>query len=241
MTPRPSVPDLLAFATAPHRRPSPPQLHEQPRLSLEARRAHRGFLEFPIARQALLVVVPEYDRIAPPLVEARAGRLQGLANGSLLQNFALAAALARLTLAPADYAAAALAAGDEEGRERLHAALEAWPAGLRRRVHARFRALAAERASARAARGGARAIRAPDQSQNSGASLINSAPTCLRNSDSESHEPRSKAGGQGAESQQFRPSDNPRGRGNLATGGMGQGPGSPFSARRGRFPALLSI
>jgi hypothetical protein len=30
---RPSVPDLLAFATAPHRRPSPPQLHEQPRLS----------------------------------------------------------------------------------------------------------------------------------------------------------------------------------------------------------------
>jgi hypothetical protein len=53
----PSVPDLLAFATAPHRRPSPPQLHEQPRLSLEARRAHRGFLEFPIARQALLAVV----------------------------------------------------------------------------------------------------------------------------------------------------------------------------------------
>src|SRR5271163_2493237 len=54
---RPSVPDLLAFATARHRRPSPPQLHEQPRLSLdEARRAYRGFLEFPIARQALLVV-----------------------------------------------------------------------------------------------------------------------------------------------------------------------------------------
>ena len=145
---RPSVPDLLAFATAPHRRPSPPQLHEQPRLSLEARRAHRGFLEFPIARQALLAVVPEYDRIAPPLAKPVRAGLQGLANGSLLQNFALAAALARLTLAPGDYAAAALAAGDEEGRERLRAALEAWPAGLRRRVHARFRALAAERASA---------------------------------------------------------------------------------------------
>ena len=54
----PSVPDLLAFVTAPHRRPSPPQLHEQPRLSLEARRAYRDFLEFPIARQALLAVVP---------------------------------------------------------------------------------------------------------------------------------------------------------------------------------------
>jgi hypothetical protein len=146
----PSVPDLLAFATAPHRRPSPPELHEQPRLSLEARRAYRGFLEFPIARQALLVVVPEYDRIAPPLAKPVRAGLQGLADGSLLQNFALAAALARLTLAPVDYAAAALAAGDEQGRERLRATLEAWPAGLQRRVYARFRAFAAEKACARA-------------------------------------------------------------------------------------------
>src|SRR5271157_4494833 len=88
----PSVPDLLAFATAPHRPPSPPELHEQPRLSLEARRANRGFLEFPIARQALLVVVPEYDRVAPPLAKPVRPGLQALANGSLLQNFALAAA-----------------------------------------------------------------------------------------------------------------------------------------------------
>ncbi len=56
----------------------------------------------------------------------------------------------RLTLTPVDYAAAALAAGDEEGRQRLRAALKAWPAELRRRVHARFRALAAEKVSARA-------------------------------------------------------------------------------------------
>ncbi len=146
----PSVPDLLAFATAPHRRPSPPQLHEQPRLSLEARRAYRGFLEFPIARQALLAVVPEYDRIAPPLAKPVRAGFQGLADGSLLQNFALAAALARLTLAPVDYATTALAAGDEEGRERLRAALEAWPAGLRRRIHARFHALEAEKAGTRA-------------------------------------------------------------------------------------------
>src|SRR5208282_3846316 len=131
-------------------RAPPPQLHEQQRLSLEARRAYRGFLEFPIARQALLVVVPEYDQIAPPVAKPVRAGLQGLADGSLLQTFALAAALARLTLAPVDYAAAALAAGDEEGRERLRAALETWPAGLRRRVHARFRALAAEKASARA-------------------------------------------------------------------------------------------
>jgi hypothetical protein len=145
-----SVPDLLAFATAPHRRPSPPQLHEQPRLSLEARRAYRGFLEFPIVRQALLVVVPEYDRIAPPLVKPVRAGLQGLADGSLLQNFALAVAVARLTLAPVDYAAAALAACDEEGVERLRATLEAWPTGLRRRVLARFRALVAEKENVRA-------------------------------------------------------------------------------------------
>jgi hypothetical protein len=37
--------------------------------------------------------------------------------------------------------AAALAASDEEGRERLRAALEGWPVGLRRRVYARFRRL----------------------------------------------------------------------------------------------------
>jgi len=143
----PSVPDLLAFATAPHRRPSPPKLHEQPRLSLDARRAYRGFLEFPIVRQALLVVVPEYDRVAPPLAKPVRTGLQGLADGSLLQNFALAIALARLTLTPVDCAAAALAAGDEEGRERLRAALETWPAGLRRRAYARFGALAGERRS----------------------------------------------------------------------------------------------
>lgn len=76
--------------------------------------------------------------------------LQGLSDGSLLQNFALVVALARLTVAPVDYAAAALVAGDEEGRERLRAALAVWPAGVRRRIHARFRAFVAEKASARA-------------------------------------------------------------------------------------------
>ena len=161
----PSVPDLLAFVTAPHRRPSPPQLHEQPRLSLEARRAYRDFLEFPIARQALLAVVPEYDRVAPPLAKPVRVGLQGLADGSLLQNFALVVALARLTLARVDYAAAALAAGDEEGRERLRAALAAWPAGVRRRIHARFRALVAQKASAGARGTGQRVSRAGPSQQ----------------------------------------------------------------------------
>ena len=118
----------------------------------------------------------------------RAG-LQGLADGSLLQNFALAAALARLTLAPVDYAAAALAAGDEEGRERPHAALGAWPAGLRQRV-----ALAAEEASALAGGTELEGFARRTVSRPPARVSINSAPICLRNSDSESHQPRSKAG-----------------------------------------------
>ena len=98
------------------------------------------------------------------------------------------------TPAPVDYAAAALAAGDEEGRERLRAGLETWPAGLRRRVHALFRALAAEKASARA--GGTEPkgfARRPVSRTPARVSSI-SAPTCLSNSNSESHEPRSEPG-----------------------------------------------
>ncbi len=108
---RSAIPPGGPVAKAPRARR---QLHEQQRLSLEERRAYRGFLEFPIARQALLVVVPEYDRVAPPLAKPVRIGVKGLSDGSLLQNFALAAALARLTLAPVDDAAAALAAGDEE-------------------------------------------------------------------------------------------------------------------------------
>lgn len=48
----PDVRALLAFLTTRHRRSSPPSLTEQPRLSLEARRANHDFLTRPIARQA---------------------------------------------------------------------------------------------------------------------------------------------------------------------------------------------
>ena len=43
-------------------------------------------------------------------------------------------------------------------------------------------------------RDGVKGLRAPASLKNSGASLINSAPTCLRNFDSESHEPCSEPG-----------------------------------------------
>jgi len=70
---------------------------EQPRLSLEARRANHAFLTQPIARQALLVVAPEYNRFAPVLAKPVRPGLDALARGSLLQNYTLAVAVARLT------------------------------------------------------------------------------------------------------------------------------------------------
>ena len=144
----PTVPDLLAFLTAPYRRSSPPSLDEQPRLSLEARRANHGFLTQPIARQALLAVAPEYDRIAPALAKPVRRGLDALARGSLLQNYALAVAVARVAENPAELAAAVLAAADAEGQESVRQALRSWPAAARRRIEARLkRPLAAQSAA----------------------------------------------------------------------------------------------
>jgi hypothetical protein len=134
----PSIPQLLEFLTARHRRSSPPSLAEQPRLSLEARRANHDFLTRPIARQALLVVVPEYDRVAPVLAKPVRTGLFSLAQGSLLQNYALAVGIGRLSADPVGYGAAVLLASDREGEERLRATLRAWPLTLRRRIYARL-------------------------------------------------------------------------------------------------------
>lgn len=137
----PTVPDLLNFLTARHRRASPPSLAEQPRLSLQARRANHDFLTRPIARQALLVVVPEYDRVAPVLAKPVRSGLFSLAQGSLLQNYALAVGVGRLSADPVGYGAAVLLASDREGEERLRETLRAWPLRLRRRIYARLRRL----------------------------------------------------------------------------------------------------
>jgi len=137
----PTVPDLLRFLTASYRRPSPPSLAEQPRLSLEARRANHAFLTRPIARQALLVAAPEYDRFAPVLAKPVRPGLAALACGSLLQNYALAVSVARLTENPVERAAAALAAADAEGETSLRRILESWPSATRRRIDAQLRRL----------------------------------------------------------------------------------------------------
>ena len=150
----PTVPDLLRFLTAPCRRSSPPSLDEQPRLSLEARRANHGFLTQPIARQALLAVAPEYDRFAPVLAKPVRRGLDALARGSLLQNYALAVAVARVAENPAELAAAVLAAADAEGEESLRRALRSWPAAARRRIEARLKRPLAAQSAAKTGSGG---------------------------------------------------------------------------------------
>ncbi len=139
----PMVPDLLQFLSAPYRRSSPPSVAEQPRLSLEARRANHGFLTQPIARQALLVVAPEYNRFAPVLAKPVRPGLDALARGSLLQNYALAVAVARLIENPVERAAEVLAATDAEGEMCLRRVLRLWPVAMRRRIYAYWRRLLA--------------------------------------------------------------------------------------------------
>ncbi len=143
---RPTIPDLLALLTCRHRRPSPPALHEQPRLSLGARRDNHTFLCRPIVRQALLVVVPEYDRAAPVLAKPVRPGLHALACGSLLQNYALAIGIARLSEDPAAQAAAVLAAADEEGEARVLRVLRSWPSAMRRGIDLRLERLRAKSA-----------------------------------------------------------------------------------------------
>lgn len=144
--PAPAPPDLMDFLTARHRRPSPPSLDEQPPLSLQARRANHEFLNRPIVRQALLVVAPEYDRAAPLIAKPVRPGLFALSRGSLLQNYAMAVSVGRLTDNPVEHAVAVLAASDREGEQRIRDVLQVWPLSLRRRIFARFRRFRAAQA-----------------------------------------------------------------------------------------------
>lgn len=130
--------EMLALLTARHRRASPPSVNEQPRMSLQARRDYHEFLTTPIARQALTVVVPEYDRVAPVLTKPVSPGLHGLAEGTLLQSLALTIGIGRIAENPIDQAIAVLLKSDAEGQERVQAALGLWPLSLRRRISARF-------------------------------------------------------------------------------------------------------
>ncbi len=136
----PSVPDVVQFLTIRHRRMAPASLDEPPVLSQSAQGDNQG-IQRPIARQALLVVVPEYDRVAPLLDKPAAPALTELARSSILRNYALAIAIARLTDAPAAHAARVIAASDAEGEARVHEVLRLWLPALRRQVYAHLQSL----------------------------------------------------------------------------------------------------
>ena len=130
--------EMLACLTARHRRASPPNVSEQPRMSLEARRDYHTFLTTPIVRQALAVIVPEYDQAAPVLTKPVRPGLYGLGQGSLLQTFALTIGISRIAEDPVTRAIEALIASDAGGQERLRDVLKTWPLSLRRRISARL-------------------------------------------------------------------------------------------------------
>jgi hypothetical protein len=128
--------EILAVLTTRHRRASPPPVSEQPRMSLQTRRDHHAFLTTPITRQALAVVVPEHNRVAPVLAKPVRPGLHGLAQGSLLQGFALTVGIGRVAEDPVNRAIDVLLASDAEGEGRVRDGLKTWPLSLRRRVAA---------------------------------------------------------------------------------------------------------
>jgi len=129
---------MLLFLTTRHRRASPPNVSEQPRMSLGARRDYHTFLTTPIVRQALTIIVPEYDQVAPVLTKSVRPGLHALAQGSLLQSFALTVGIGRIAEDPVTRAIEILLASDADGQERVKDVLRTWPLSLRRRISARL-------------------------------------------------------------------------------------------------------
>jgi len=64
--------------------------------------------------------------------------LHALAQGSLLQCFALTVGIGRIVEEPVARAIDVLLASDMDGQERVREALRSWPLALRRRISARF-------------------------------------------------------------------------------------------------------
>ncbi|MDF1710361.1 MAG: hypothetical protein P1U72_19915, partial [Paracoccaceae bacterium] len=118
----PGVPEVLQVLTAQHRRASPPNVDEQPRISLKDRRDYHDFLTTPILRQALTVVVPEYDQVVPVLAKPVRPGLHALAQGSLLQCFALTVGIGRIIEDPVKWAIIVLMASDADGQGRVREA-----------------------------------------------------------------------------------------------------------------------
>lgn len=123
--------EMLLLLTTRHRR-------GRHRMSLGARRDYHAFLSTPIIRQALAVIVPEYDHVAPVLAKPVRPGLHALAQGWLLQAFALMVGIGRIAEDPVAWAIKVLLASDADGQERVKDVLRAWPLSLRRHISARL-------------------------------------------------------------------------------------------------------
>ena len=107
-------------------------------MSLQTRRDYHEFLTTPIIRQALTVVVPEYDQVAPVLTKPVRPGLHALAQGSLLQCFALTVGIGRIIEDPVKWAISVMLVSDAEGQGRVRQAISPWPLSLRRSISARL-------------------------------------------------------------------------------------------------------
>jgi hypothetical protein len=132
------APEMLAILTVRHRRASPPSVAEQPRMSLQTRRDYHKFLTTPIIRQALTVVVPEYDEVAPVLAKPVRPCLHSLAQSSFLQGFTLAIGIGRIVDDPVARAIDLLLASATDWQGRVRDALSLWTLSLRRCISARL-------------------------------------------------------------------------------------------------------
>ncbi|MFG6531591.1 MULTISPECIES: TniQ family protein [unclassified Sulfitobacter] len=130
--------EVLQVLTVRHRRASPPNVCEQPRMSLKDRRDYHDFLTTPIIRQALTVVVPEYDQVAPVLAKAVRPGFHALAQSSLLQCFALTVGVGRIIEDPVKRVISVMLVSDAEGQGRVRQAIRSWPLSLRRSISARL-------------------------------------------------------------------------------------------------------
>jgi len=136
-TAAPSVPQHLDFLTTRYRRPRSPSFESPLPQSTP-----------PWPRYAFLLVVPEYDRVAPAFDRPVRAGVSSLTRGSLLQKYALTVALGRIATDPVGHVASVLLASDYDGEEWLHQTLQTWPLELLNRIYARLYRLRAARRNA---------------------------------------------------------------------------------------------
>lgn len=86
----------------------------------------------------MTVVVPEYFQVAPVLAKLVRPGHHALAQGSLLQCFAITVGIGRIIEDTVKWPILVMLVSDAEGQGRARQAICPWPLSLRRRISARF-------------------------------------------------------------------------------------------------------